>query len=303
MMPDSRIQKEFDRLLKSSKRQNWYHKYEVVKGSGVYTPGSVDTSYHAPRLNNLGLSPDFFKGKRVIDIGAATGALTFYLEDLGAEVVAVDVWDPDTNGFNIVHKIRKSKVEHRIASVYDLNPVDFGYFDVVAFFGVFYHLKHPLLAFERVNSILKKGGICIGSGTSSHRWFHNDDESCEQGVDFEKITAERINDSDILNVKSLNELALCGFSPVQFFRDKTNWFIPNRECLNGWLRASGFEVDKIIESSSSINRDWNKKKLTRSALSFNAHKIGEPVDEYSSPNFRPYVIPTYFELMRAKKGE
>ena len=42
------------------------------------------------------------------------------------------------------------KNEHR-ASVYDLNPKTFASFDLVFFFSVLYHLRHPLLALEKIH--------------------------------------------------------------------------------------------------------------------------------------------------------
>jgi tRNA (mo5U34)-methyltransferase len=38
-------------------------------------------------------------------------------------------------------------------NVYDLEPKRLGTFDLVLFYGVFYHLKHPQYALERIRSI------------------------------------------------------------------------------------------------------------------------------------------------------
>jgi tRNA (mo5U34)-methyltransferase len=38
-------------------------------------------------------------------------------------------------------------------NVYDLDPKRLGTFDLVLFYGVFYHLKHPQHALERIRSI------------------------------------------------------------------------------------------------------------------------------------------------------
>ena len=47
-------------------------------------------------------------------------------------------------------KLLNSKVEYVVEDVCHLTPRDVGYFDIVLFFGVLYHLKHPLLALERL---------------------------------------------------------------------------------------------------------------------------------------------------------
>jgi hypothetical protein len=86
--------------------------------------------------------------------------MTFYAEDCGADVVALDIQDPQTNGFGVLHDIRKSSATHVTASIYDIHPDLFGTFDVVVFSGVHYHLKHPLLALERLSSVTAIGGSC-----------------------------------------------------------------------------------------------------------------------------------------------
>ena len=291
---------EIERKIADAGDLHWYHRFEVIKGSGVYTPGQLSVDYHG-RLKWLELEPDFFKGKRVVDVGAFSGAFSFFLEECGAEVVAVDVFDPKYNGFNLVHECRGSKVRHIIASVYDLNPVDFGYFDIVAFYGVYYHLKHPLLAFERLNSVCKEDGLLIGGGTCCDRWFHDDHPSCLNGVDLSRIKKRDIRDKKVLNVECLNDLPLTGFAPGQQFRDSSNWFIPNVECIKSWIDCSGFEVKKVSHYAAPIAREWNKKGILRSTMRFKAVKKGLPAEEYTSERMHQYTIPTAFELRRAEK--
>ena len=49
-----------------------------------------------------------------------------------------------------------------MADVCDLRPADLGYFDIVLFLGVLYHVKHPLLALERVCA-LATDLVCVES--------------------------------------------------------------------------------------------------------------------------------------------
>ena len=37
-----------------------------------------------------------------------------------------------------------SRIDYRIYDMYELTPATVGKFDIVIFFGVLYHLKHPL---------------------------------------------------------------------------------------------------------------------------------------------------------------
>jgi tRNA (mo5U34)-methyltransferase len=47
----------------------------------------------------------------------------------------------------------RSKVEDLEIDVLDLSPERVGTFDIVFFLGVLYHMRHPLLALERVASV------------------------------------------------------------------------------------------------------------------------------------------------------
>lgn len=280
---------------------DWYHKFEIVPGSGVYTPGVVETGNYAPRMDVMQVDPSFFRGKRVLDIGALTGAFSFLMEDFGAEAVALDVEDPELNGFNLVHKLRNSRVKHVRASVYDLNPVDFGEFDVVAFFGVWYHLKHPLLAFERINTVTKMGGTLLAAGASSQRWFHDDrDDTGMMGADFAEISRNNLKNKDAMTVQDLNDLPLIGFAPTQYLRDKTNWMLPNERAAIGFLEVSGFEIQKSHLHTSRHKRDWNELGVTITNHNVKAVKVAPFTPEYplSYTYMQPFTIPTSLEVQR-----
>jgi SAM-dependent methyltransferase len=277
--------KSIEKRLRENGPKNWYHNFEIIRNSNIFTnPGKPVTNV-GQIFRSLGIKEGFWEGKRVLDIGAFSGAYSFYLEDLGAHVTAVDVQNPETNGFSIVHEIRKSDVEYIISSVYDINPEGFGHFDCVLFFGLFYHLKHPLLALERINSVCKASALLIGGGTTSDRWFHNRDESCKVGADFERITKEKINNKDVLAVNNLNELPLCGFSSVHFLGDYSNWFIPNNECLKDWLEVSGFKMNKVNPGSRAHSIPWMNTEAKLSYSVFLAKHFSEPVAEYEKKTY------------------
>jgi tRNA (mo5U34)-methyltransferase len=150
----------------------WYSKIEIIKGSGPFTePHSIETPPET-FYNSFGYGPAELVNKRVLDVGTFAGSMTFYAEDCGADVVALDIQDPQTNGFGVLHDIRKSSATHVTASIYDIHPDLFGTFDVVVFSGVQYHLKHPLLALERLSSVTAIGGELLALGTAADHWLH-----------------------------------------------------------------------------------------------------------------------------------
>ena len=135
----------------------WYHQIDL--GFCVVTPGADNT---LARMAMIGLPPDL-RGQSVLDIGAWDGAFSFEAERRGADrVVAVDsfCWSGEgwgtKAGFECARRVLGSRVEDREIEVLDLSPDTVGVFDLVLFLGVLYHMKHPLLALERVASVCRR---------------------------------------------------------------------------------------------------------------------------------------------------
>ena len=108
--------------------------------------------------------PQDLTGWTVLDIGAWHGFFSFECERRGADrVLAIDQYAWNRFGMNEFLAARErlgSKVEHRRVDVHDLDPDDIGTFDLVLMLGVFYHLRNPLLALERVKDVTRRQLIC-----------------------------------------------------------------------------------------------------------------------------------------------
>jgi tRNA (mo5U34)-methyltransferase len=127
----------------------WFQRVEVFPG--YFSPGWDDPAEN--KLPYYGL-PDDLTGMRVLDIGCAEGFFSFEAERRGArEVIGIDSFPDSVRRFEIVKAARQSSANAFLMNVYDLEPKRLGTFDLVLFFGVFYHLKHPQLALERIRSI------------------------------------------------------------------------------------------------------------------------------------------------------
>lgn len=130
----------------------WFHKIQILPD--LKTPGWSDPQ--TDKLPFYGLPKDL-TGKRVLDIGCAEGFFSFEAEARGArEVIAIDSFPDSVRRFNIVREARQSNAAAFLMNVYDLEPDRLGTFDLVMFFGVFYHLKHPQLALEAISK------VCVG---------------------------------------------------------------------------------------------------------------------------------------------
>jgi len=133
----------------------WFHEIELAPG--IVTPGEDSNRLKLPILDALGL-PKNAADLRVLDIGCSDGFFSFEMERRGAAVTAVDFVPEDYTGFAIARRILDSQVEYRMDNVYNLDPSNYGYFDLVLFLGVLYHLRKPLAALDAIRSVMKEGG-------------------------------------------------------------------------------------------------------------------------------------------------
>jgi len=190
----------------------WFHSIDL--GQGVVTPGRVDPQRQT--LPRLGLPADL-AGKTVLDIGAWDGFFSFEAERRGAKrVLATDshAWWSRKPAFELARRALGSKVEDFDIDVMDLAPDRIGTFDLVLFLGVLYHLRHPLLALEKVFSV-----------TAGH-----------------------------LILETVVDLTWTSYPAMRFYPqdelagDASNWFGPNPAAVIGMLKAVGFRKVEIVSA-------------------------------------------------------
>ena len=207
----------------------WWHSFELPDGSIV--EGVCPLEGLRNRLAQFPIPQDL-TGKRVLDIGAWDGFFSFELEKRGAEVLAIDCWDNPR--FRLMRELLGSRADYRIFDVYDLSPATVGRFDIVIFFGVLYHLKHPLLALERV---------------------------CALSTDLVAVDSFVVKETQDL-VTELARKPMMEFYETDEMGGMTdNWSGPNVSCLAAMCRAAGFarvEPLALLEHSACIAcyRSW-----------------------------------------------
>ncbi|MEZ5398105.1 MAG: class I SAM-dependent methyltransferase [Bryobacteraceae bacterium] len=131
-----------------------YHSFRLPDGSILEGANSLE------RLERRAASypiPVELRGKAVLDIGPWDGFFTFDMERRGASVTAIDYVDLDS--FRAIAALMNSRARYERMEVYQLDPGVHGTFDYVLFLGVLYHLKHPLLALEKVCAVTRD--LCV----------------------------------------------------------------------------------------------------------------------------------------------
>jgi tRNA (mo5U34)-methyltransferase len=183
----------------------WHQRFDLAPG--VPTPGVSPNDWLLAAFE----VPQDLRGKRVLDIGTTNGATAFELERRGADrVVAVDVLDIDWFGFRAIAELFDSQAEFVQCSLYELPDVLDETFDLVVFWGVLYHLRHPLLGLDGVRR-LARDVVYLETAVSDFR----DDPS---------ETVARFHQLDDLG------------------DDFSNWWSPTTAALVAWCRSAGFEV-------------------------------------------------------------
>jgi len=228
----------------------WFHSIDL--GGGVVTPGLKTSAWLQSEFANLGLGD--LSGKSVLDVGSWDGYYAFAAERMGAQrVVALDhyawssdlgawedyrrtcvkrgqpvapahtlpeVWKPDTlpgrRGFDVAHAALNSKVEVVVVDLMDCDLHELGSFDVVLYLGLLYHMKHPMLALERVAQVTR-GTAIIETQADAFRAS-------------ERQPLCRFYEGDELN------------------NDPSNWWTFNEAALLSMCRAAGFSRAEILHA-------------------------------------------------------
>jgi len=163
---DDEVQKMFDSV------DGWYHYFKI---------GNVETTNTRTTMNyQMWVSqiiPTDLNGMKILDIGANDGFYSFLCESRGAKrILAIDRNQPELTDtylkenvpskdtsqydtifknkrqeerFQVLKKILNSKVDYKVMNVDDLDFIN-ETFDTALFFGVYYHLENPVLAFQKI---------------------------------------------------------------------------------------------------------------------------------------------------------
>ncbi len=153
-------------------------------------------------------------------------------------------------GFEAIRSALDSNVEFRQLSVYELSRVIEEQFDYVVFWGVLYHLRHPLLALDNVRAV-----------TSQTAYVET--AVCEAELPEHPETA-------VARFYRRDELG----------GDSSNWFAPNIWALLEWCRSCGLEPSAVTS--------WPEKAPTRAMVRTSA--VPGPPEYQTVSYERPLLV-------------
>jgi tRNA (mo5U34)-methyltransferase len=220
---------------------------------------SLGPWFHNLRLDGIQTAPDHFLGdypkikfdsfrnaipsclrnKTVLDIGCNAGFYCFEMKRRGAaRVVGIDTDEHYLRQARFAARIQHANVEFLRLAVWDVATLG-EKFDLVIFMGVLYHLRHPLLALDLIHEHVARDLMLFQSmqrGGGEVLPIKPDYDFNEPGP-FDAPSYPRMH-----------------FIEHRYSHDETNWWIPNRACVEGMLRSSGFSIESHPEEEVYLCR-------------------------------------------------
>lgn len=142
-----------DNLMAQIEQEKWYQ--SIPLGDGNSTVGETGEAEH-DKIAMMNL-PDDLSGKSVLDIGCSEGFYSFQFESRGAtKILAVDKHPDACRKFRLIHELRESRVQFKEIDFFELNREEIGRHDIVLFLAVFHHVRHPLLAIDRLYDLTRE---------------------------------------------------------------------------------------------------------------------------------------------------
>jgi tRNA (mo5U34)-methyltransferase len=170
--------------------------------------------------------PQDLGGATVLDIGCNGGFYSLEMKKRGAQrVLGIDVDDRYLNQARFAARTLGLDIEFERRSVYEVDSIS-GKFDYVLFMGVFYHLRYPLFALDKV---VKK----IGGKLLFQTMIRGSEQARAWETDYHFWNKEIFAHPDF---------PCMYFIENSYANDPTNWWLPNRGAAEAMLRSSGLEI-------------------------------------------------------------
>lgn len=172
--------------------------------------------------------PEDLSGQSVLDIGCNAGFYSMEMARRGADrVLGIDTDPRYLEQARLAAEAAGIDLELRRMSVYEVAALR-ERFDLVLFMGVFYHLRHPLLALDLLHEHVVGGRMLF--------------QSMQRGSDRAGPVEEDYDFRDTAQF-GREDWPKLHFVEHRYAQDPTNWFIPNRAAVEAMLRSAGFAIE------------------------------------------------------------
>lgn len=223
----------------------WFHNIRL--GSVETAPNHFLGDYPSIKWNTFRHAiPEDLTGKSVLDIGCNAGFYSMEMKRRGAErVLGIDSDNDYLAQARFAAEVNGLEIEFRRMNIYDVPQLE-ERFDVVLFMGVLYHLRHPLLALDLLHDHVTKDLLVFQSMQRGSR------EQWQSEEDYPFSETEVFNHEDFPKMSFVEKC---------YSGDWTNWWIPNRSCVEAMLRSSGFTILEQPELEVYICRRNESRSL------------------------------------------
>ena len=155
-----------------------------------------------------------------------------------ARVLGVDWDEAYLTQARFAAKVLGLDIEYRRLSAYDVGTLG-ERFDVVLFMGVLYHLRHPLLALDLIREHVAGDMLVF--------------QSMQRGrADIKEVADDYpFSETAVFNAQGFPRLH---FIENSYAADPTNWWVPNRACVEAMLRSAGFRIESHPEAEVYVCR-------------------------------------------------
>ncbi len=187
--------------------------------------------------------PTDLTGMTVLDIGCNAGFYAMEMTRRGADrVLGIDSEDDYLAQARFAADVEGLKIEFRKMSAYDVGELH-EKFDLVIFMGVLYHLRHPLLALDLIHQHAARDLLLFQSMQRGQSHVDPLDE------DYDFWTTAQFDSPGYPRLH---------FVEHKYADDPTNWWIPNRACVEAMLRSAGFRITAHPEEEVYLCRRINR---------------------------------------------
>lgn len=218
----------------------WFHNLRL---HGIQTaPTHFLGDYPQAKFEHFSsaLPPDL-SGRTVLDIGCNAGFYSLEMKRRGADrVIGIDSDEHYLAQARFAAEILGLHVQFEHMSVWQIASLN-ERFDLVIFMGVLYHLRHPLLALDLIHDHVARDLFLFQSMQRGSR------ETAEVAPDYDFCMDQHFNEPGYPKLH---------FVEQRYANDETNWWVPNRACVEAMLRSSGFRIESQPEEEVYLCRSF-----------------------------------------------